>query len=161
MLGLQTQQQAQQPQASPHADAARQLAELRESIRTRAQEAAGTRPAAPVPPRGLYLHGPVGSGKTMLMDLFFGSCSAEIHGLLARRVHFNAAMLEVIRRVRLQPPGCALYLPRYLAFPPWGLARCTRQELTQLGTWEYESGNRVALGSFRFIAPCTALRRRG
>jgi cell division protein ZapE len=43
------------------------------------------------PPKGLYIHGPAGRGKTMLMDLFY----AEIAGQPKRCVHFHAFMQDV------------------------------------------------------------------
>ena len=51
-----------------------------------------TRLFAPAPrPKGLYIHGGVGRGKTMLMDMFFG----EVEGVEKRRMHFHAFMQEV------------------------------------------------------------------
>jgi cell division protein ZapE len=47
------------------------------------------------PPRGLYIHGDVGRGKSMLMDLFFHSVSS----VPKRRIHFNAFMMETHSRI--------------------------------------------------------------
>jgi cell division protein ZapE len=47
------------------------------------------------PPRGLYVHGEVGRGKTMMMDLFFQH-SPVLH---KRRAHFHEFMAEVHERI--------------------------------------------------------------
>jgi cell division protein ZapE len=47
------------------------------------------------PLKGLYIHGEVGRGKTMLMDLFFAACPAR----RKRRAHFHEFMADVHERV--------------------------------------------------------------
>ncbi|KAI8592929.1 AFG1-like ATPase-domain-containing protein [Geranomyces variabilis] len=46
-------------------------------------------------PDGLYLYGSVGTGKTMVMDLFYNSTNID----RKRRVHFHAFMQDVHRRI--------------------------------------------------------------
>jgi protein AFG1 len=65
------------------------------------------------PPRGMYIHGPVGVGKSFLMDLFYASvtgpdddccCNNGSHShkhakITKRRVHFHEFMLDVHHRI--------------------------------------------------------------
>jgi cell division protein ZapE len=73
----------------------RELAEYRPAHKSGALGWLMARRSGPVP-RGLYLWGDVGRGKTMLMDLFFAG--APVHR--KRRVHFHEFMVEV--HVRIQ-----------------------------------------------------------
>ena len=62
-------------------------------------------------PRGIYIHGPVGVGKSFLMDLFYASvnvpdddsrCQNDSHKqakITKRRVHFHEFMLDVHHRI--------------------------------------------------------------
>lgn len=85
----------QQDEATPQ-EVALMTARAREE---KVQEVLGCPPEPPTAPKGLYLYGSVGSGKSLLMDMFY-SVIRE-HGLVPnrRRMHFNAAMLELHTRL--------------------------------------------------------------
>eukprot|EP00300_Choanocystis_sp_HF-7_P016651 c19478_g1_i3.p1 GENE.c19478_g1_i3~~c19478_g1_i3.p1 ORF type:complete len:506 (+),score=101.93 c19478_g1_i3:73-1590(+) len=51
-------------------------------------------PAPPVPPKGVYLYGGVGVGKSFLMDLLFESTASRLSGP-RMRVHFHSFMLQL------------------------------------------------------------------
>jgi cell division protein ZapE len=84
-------------------DAAQAAAAERLDLLARALEASGgsaglfsflRKPKGP-PPRGVYIHGAVGRGKSMLMDLFFDS----VHFSPKRRSHFHEFMAEAHDRL--------------------------------------------------------------
>ena len=75
-------------------DTARALTRLHEDLAVRpAGLLARFKKRAPV--RGLYIHGDVGRGKSMLMDLFFDDAPVP----KKRRVHFHAFMQETHERI--------------------------------------------------------------
>jgi cell division protein ZapE len=55
----------------------------------------GKRESDETPLKGVYIHGDVGRGKTMLMDLFFEACTVR----RKRRVHFHEFMADIHERI--------------------------------------------------------------
>jgi hypothetical protein len=72
---------AAQPQPSP-AQLARRAAAAREQ---RVRSELGAPPEPPAAPRGIYVHGSVGSGKSMTMDMFYEAAVRTVGLQHARR----------------------------------------------------------------------------
>ncbi|MBL8546579.1 MAG: AFG1 family ATPase [Hyphomonadaceae bacterium] len=89
---------------APDADQAR-AAERLEGLETALERwQPGGWPFKAKPPRGLYLWGPVGRGKSMLLDLFFEAANVK----KKRRVHFHEFMLAqhaFLRKARERGAG--------------------------------------------------------
>lgn len=73
------------------AAAAERLQALSDKLRGYRRRPKGLLGGLSTPPRGLYIYGDVGRGKSMLMDLFFAAAPVRAK----RRVHFHAFMLEI------------------------------------------------------------------
>lgn len=54
-------------------------------------------------PRGIFLHGGVGTGKTLVMDLFFKELPLD----KKKRVHFHSFMLDIHARLHQLRGNCA------------------------------------------------------
>jgi len=59
-------------------------------------------PPKPNAPKGAYLYGGCGCGKTVLLDLFFRSLP---EGFTARRLHWHEFIRDAFRSMQGQPPG--------------------------------------------------------
>ena len=71
------------------------LANLAKTLEARDRRGAwGKLVSRNTPPKGIYIHGDVGRGKTMLMDLFF----ANLQVRAKRRIHFHAFMQDIHQR---------------------------------------------------------------
>ena len=118
---------------------ARALQDLHEALKSPAAARTGgllgrlglTRRAEPAAdaPQGIYIHGAVGRGKSMLMDLFFETAPVK----RKRRVHFHAFMAEVHDRAHRMRKRAGDPIP--------GLASAVAAEATLLCFDEFQVDN--------------------
>jgi cell division protein ZapE len=78
------------------ANAARRLNALAETLGEKRGFSLFRKP--PPPPKGLYIWGDVGRGKTLLMDFFFATAPVR----KKRRAHFNRFMVDVHARIHIE-----------------------------------------------------------
>jgi len=73
-------------------------------------------------PRGVYVWGTVGGGKTMLMDMFYDTLAGLSGDIKCKRVHYHDFMQDVHRRIheakKLAPPRDVTRWDTYQPFDP-------------------------------------------
>ena len=73
-------------------------------------------------PRGVYVWGTVGGGKTMLMDMFYDTLAGLSGDIKCKRVHYHDFMQDVHRRIheakKLAPPRDVSRWDTYQPFDP-------------------------------------------
>lgn len=62
-------------------------------------------PKPSLPPKGLYIYGSVGCGKSMLMDLFYNN--AVVKNGRKKRVHFHNFMSEIVKQLHELQTKCS------------------------------------------------------
>lgn len=90
---LKTYKQGDVPDPEEHLQASKGLLSWLPSGKAKTQEIP---PISEDVPKGLYLYGDVGTGKSMLMDLFYDTLPSNITS--KRRIHFHQFMIEAHKR---------------------------------------------------------------
>ncbi|KAM9354578.1 LOW QUALITY PROTEIN: AFG1 like ATPase a [Pholidichthys leucotaenia] len=82
----------------------------------------------PKPPKGYYIYGDVGTGKTMVMDMFYSYVETE----KKKRVHFHGFMLDVHKRIhRVENKGMPKRKVGKMAKSYDPIAPCCRAEISE------------------------------
>ena len=98
--------------------------------------------SVPNAPKGMYIYGDVGAGKTMVMDMFYDS----VPNIKKRRAHFNEFMLDVHRRIHVWKHSSDPGRVRHDPIPP--VARDIAKDAALLCFDEFQVTRPLVFSSF-------------